>query len=243
MLQFGQMKEDFSDILEGYVLGNWPESEIILRHWLGIPTKNTPIFAWAGFPTFIDNFNTNVWKHQCFSIHFSTGELKYFLNEEKKDVFKDFKEEIEKFPRYFDFISLGSKIKSTVSQCTDMQMFAQELSESQMIAYTNCEEFLRGDMLSWGEIPWVLAGNRQVSELEYLDLQKQICSPQDSSLILIPFPLKKEKFGEQMCSKMSGAVASYTSEQDLEFIINFLANNNNLIEKECIKKVSETENE
>ena len=122
-------------------------------------------------------------------------------------------------------------------------MFAEELSDSQMKAYTNCKEFLKGDLLSWNVIPWVLAGNRKVSELEYLDLQKEICTPQESSLILVPFPLKKEPFGEQMCSKMSSIVASYTSDQDLEFIVKFLANKNNLIENGCIKKVSETENE
>ena len=31
ILQFGRMKEDFSDISEGYIWGNWPESEVISR--------------------------------------------------------------------------------------------------------------------------------------------------------------------------------------------------------------------
>ena len=70
-----------------------------------------------------------------------------------------------------------------------------------------------------------------------------LASGLNSSLILVPFTLKKEPFAEQMCSKMSGLVTDYTSERDLEFIINFLANKNNLIENGCTKKVSETENE
>lgn len=98
-------------------------------------------------------------------------------------------------------------------------------------------------MLSWNDIPWILAGRRQVSELEYLDLETDICKHQDSSLILVPFPLKKEPFAEQMCSKLSGTIASYTNEQDLDLIINFLANKDNLNENGCIKKIDETDDQ
>ena len=251
MMQFGRMKEDFSDITEGYIWGNWPESEIITGQWIGIPT-NPPIMAWVSLPTFTDKFNRNVWKHQCFSINFSTGKVKYFLNGEEKfsepNLYKDVKDDIDPFSRTFDFLSLGcvyqttgSKIKSTLSQYTDLQMFSRELSDSEMISYTSCTDFLKGDLLSWENIPWVLTGKRQVSEIEYLDIHTQVCAPQDTSLTLVPFTLKKEPFGEQMCSKLSGKVASYTNKQDLQLIINFLANRKNLNENGCIEKSSDIE--
>ena len=246
------MKQDFSDISEGYIWGNWPESEVISRQWIGFPVQMTPTFAWAGFPTFVDSFNRNVWKHQCFSINFLTGSLKYFLNGvhqySVQNIYKDIKQELDPFPRYFNFISLGcafqttgSKIKSTVAQLTDLQIFGSELSTSQMKAYTICSQFLKGDLLSWNDIPWVLAGRRQYSELEYLDLEKDICSSQDSSLILVPFPLKKEPYAEHMCSKLSSTIASYTNRQDLDVMVNFLANKDNLFENGCTKKVADVD--
>jgi hypothetical protein len=252
ILQFGRMKQDFSDISEGYIWGNWPESEVISRQWIGFPVQKTPTFAWAGFPTFVDNFNRNVWKHQCFSVNFLTGSLKYFLNGVHQysvpNIYKDIKQELEPFPSYFNFVSLGcafqttgSKIKSTVAQLTDLQMFGSELSTSQMEAYTSCSEFLKGDLLSWNDIPWVLAGRRQLSELEYLDLEKDICASRDSSFILIPFPLKKEPYAEQMCSKLSGSIASYTNKQDLDVMVNFLAKKDNIHENGCTKKVADVD--
>ena len=71
-------------------------------------------------------------------------------------------------------------------------------------------------LLSWDDIPWVLGGRRQVSKLEYLDFDKDICIPQNSSLILLPFPLKQEPHAEQMCSKLSGTVNSYSTQQDVK---------------------------
>ena len=62
-----------------------------------------------------------------------------------------------------------------------------------MKAFTSCKEFPKGDLLNWDEIPWKLAGAKNNSELEYLHLDTQICASQESSLILIPFPLKKEQ--------------------------------------------------
>ena len=73
-------------------------------------------------------------------------------------------------------------------------------------------------MLNWDDIPWVLGGRRQVSKLEYLDFDKDICIPQNSSLILLPFPLKQEPHAEQMCSKLSCTVNSYSTQQDVKLI-------------------------
>ena len=244
ILQFGQMREDFSDISDGYILGNWPESDVTSRQWIGFPVKKTPTFAWAGLPAFVDNFNRNVWKHQCLSVNFLTGSLKYFLNGIHQytvvNIYKDFKEEVDPLPRFFNFVSLGcayqttgSKIKSTVAQYTDLQMFGSELSAGQMRAYTTCSEFLQGDLLSWKDIPWILGGRKQVSELEYLDLEADICASQDLSFLLLPFPLKKEPYAEHMCSKLSSYVASYTNNQDLDVIVNHLANKDSLNENEC----------
>ena len=241
LLQFGRMKEDFSDISEGFIWGNWPNDEVTSSQWLGFPVRKTATYAWASFPTFEDNYTRNVWKHQCFSINFLTGRVKYVLNGKPiynvRNLYQGFKEELDLFPRYFDFLSLGcayqttgSKIKSMVGQISDLQIFGTELRESQMKAYTSCTDFIKGDLLRWDSIPWTLTGRRQVSELEYLDLETEICNAQNSSHILVPIALKKEPFGEQMCSKLSSNIASYTNEQDLEPIVQFLASQINLNE-------------
>jgi hypothetical protein len=84
LLQFGQMKADLTDIMEGYLWGNWPSGEATSYYWIGFPVRKTPTYAWAGLPAFNDNFNRNIWKHQCFTLDFSTGKFKYFLNGIKK---------------------------------------------------------------------------------------------------------------------------------------------------------------
>ena len=55
-------------------------------------------------------------------------------------------------------------MKTIVGQVTDLQIFGSELTDRQMKAFTSCEQFLKGDLLSWDEITWELAGRRHVSE-------------------------------------------------------------------------------
>ena len=252
LLQFGRKKENVSDITEGYLWGTWPIDDVTSNNWIGFPIRRTPVYAWKQLPPFKDHFIINVWKHQCLSIDFSTGEFKYILNGKPiyavKNIFDDFTEELDPFSDYFDFLSVGcafqttgSKVKSLVGQFTDLQMFGSVLDERQMIAYTSCKEYMKGDLLSWDDIPWVLGGRRQLSELEYLDLEKDICIPLDSSLILLPFPLKKEPHAEQMCAKLSSSIASYSNQEDVELIGSFLASKNNLNENGCTTRVSDNE--
>ena len=96
----GDILENFSDISEGYVWGNWPEGDEYSRFWMGIPVR-VPVFGWAGYPKFIDSFNRNVWKHQCFSINFESGMLRYVLNGKKifsvNNIYNEFKEDIQPF--------------------------------------------------------------------------------------------------------------------------------------------------
>ena len=72
-----------------------------------------------------------------------------------------------------------------------------------------------------------------MSKLEYLDFDKDICIPQNSSLILLPFPLKQEPHAEQMCSKLSCTVNSYSTQQDVKLIASYLASKINLNEIGC----------
>ena len=78
-------------------------------------------------------------------------------------------------------------------------------------------------------------------ELEYLDLQRDICAPQDSSLILLPVALKKEPHAQQMCSRISNNIASFTNKTDLDVILNSLASKSNSISNGCISQISETD--
>ena len=253
MFQLGVMGPGLSsDIIQGYIWGNWPSGEETSNLWIGFPVERTATYAWSGVPPFIDKYNRNVWKHQCFAVDFSTGMFTYFLDGIKifsvKNIFKDVKAAMDAFPTQFNFVSLGcsyqsagSKMKSIVGQVTDLQIFNSVLEESEMKAYTNCEKMLKGDLLTWDKIPWILAGSKQVSEIEYLDIQNDICAQQDSSLILLPFPLQKEPHALEMCGRLSSNIASYTNETDLDEILHFLAKRNNLHENECISQTSETE--
>ena len=178
LMQFGRKKENISDISEGYLWGNWPLGDSTSNHWIGFPEHNSPIYAWKQLPAFKDAFILNVWKHQCLSIDFVTGQFKYVLNGEQifttENIFEDFKADVKPFSDYFDFVSLGcafqttgSKVKSTVAQFTDLQIFGSTLGDDQMIEYTSCKQFLQGDLLSWEDTPWVLGGRLNISELEY----------------------------------------------------------------------------
>ena len=80
LLQFGTMGSNLSDIAQGYMWGNWPSGEEISNFWIGFPVHKTPTYVWSGFPPFVDKFNRNVWKHQCFAVDLATGKLKYFCS-------------------------------------------------------------------------------------------------------------------------------------------------------------------
>ena len=71
--------------------------------------------------------------------------------------------------------------------------------------------FLEGDILSWDRENWVLRSPYNRSEMEFLDLEYDICSQSENGLFLVPQKMSVSE-GHHICDKLSGKPVSYRNE-------------------------------
>ena len=72
VMQFGNIKPDFSDLEDGILFGLWPDNhfgkEWKQSAWLAMSPPITN--KWATSPLYVDEFDVHVWKQECFTMNF-----------------------------------------------------------------------------------------------------------------------------------------------------------------------------
>ena len=74
--------------------------------------------------------------------------------------------------------------------------------------------FLEGDILSWDRENWILRSPYNRSEMEFLDLEYDICSQSDDGLFLVPQKMSVSE-GHHVCDKLSGEPVSYRNRVEM----------------------------
>ena len=100
--------------------------------------------------------------------------------------------------------------------------------------------FPEGDILSWDKEPWELRSPWNRSEIEVLDLDKDICTHNDKGLLMVPQKLTFEE-SIHVCKKVAGSVISYVNKTDFEKYVHFLSQSRNMKSTACIQNL-ENEN-
>ena len=101
-----------------------------------------------------------------------------------------------------------------------------------MVSFNHFRLFLEGDVLSWDREEWELRSPWNRSEMEILDLEKDICAGGNTGYFIVP---QKNTFDESihLCKKLSGSVMSYINQTQFEDVVHFASYDNILNIKEC----------
>ena len=102
---FGRIQTDFSDMVEGLILGVY---EFLI--WIGLKYKDNDNYVWVsmGKNEFQD---LQVWRHLCISIEFETGRVNLVDNGEIFYAIQS--EKVRPMSNSINFISIGCFYKST----------------------------------------------------------------------------------------------------------------------------------
>ena len=119
---------------------------------------------------------------------------------------------------------------------TDVQIFGRLLSEKEMEKNTGCEIFLVGDILDMSKTEWVYKNVDNTSKKEIIDLEKEVCNKERTSLHLIPHKLSLKPNGIDMCGKLSGRLAVYSNQQEYQRIERFLSKENTQKSSNCLSE-------
>lgn len=118
---------------------------------------------------------------------------------------------------------------------TDLQIFSRVLSESDMEQITGCDQYMKGDIVDMEKTEWILVNVHNSSEKEMIDLKNEVCKEKGKSLHLIPHKLSFKPQGLEICSKLSGRLAVYSSKEEYEIIENYLSKENIQKSARCLK--------
>ena len=153
------------------------------------------------------------WRHACIHFDFDAGISKIYENGEKlaEKNFQEFKDWRDDLPDFLiNFVSVGCLpgdwgpgVHGGI--VTDFNLFGKELSEEEMINWTNCKERFPGDIINWDQEEWSFrrTGKEQdpvfgenepkinwdtddnttlsTSTIEYLDYEYDICDMRNES--------------------------------------------------------------
>ena len=166
---FGNIKEDFSDMDQGYLFGIWETGP-----WLAYKDSDDTVHEWVSLgQNAIPDFQ--IWRHSCIAINFETGDIT--LVENGNTRFRVNSQKLVRLRR-ISFVSAGCYYKSSGymsmhGRVTDLQMYSKELTEEDMKMITNCEDRTEGDVISWGNTEWVVSGKNKTLE-ETLNMDKDV---------------------------------------------------------------------
>ena len=77
MVSVGNLEPDYSDISSGFLFATWPDNpegkEWKQSAWLAMSPPVTNV--WAAAPLYVDQYDTQVWKHECFTVDWASGGL------------------------------------------------------------------------------------------------------------------------------------------------------------------------
>ena len=98
---FGSIKEDFTDMDEGYLFGVWETGP-----WLAYKGSNNTVHEWVALgENFLHDFQ--IWRHSCFSIDFEAGKIRLVENGETRHEMNSL--ELLR-PRTINFVSIDYRV-------------------------------------------------------------------------------------------------------------------------------------
>ena len=107
-----------------------------------------------------------IWRHTCFTFDFDTGETK--LVENGKVRFKSQSNDIQKLGSTMNHVAAGcfyrtsgTGYQSMYGRVTDVQIFGNVLSDTELEEITGCRARREGDVLSWDTAKWVISGRKR----------------------------------------------------------------------------------
>ena len=157
----------------------------------------------------VEGFELLAWRHTCLSIDFSDGRSVLYENGELQyeDTFEEYLQFKDKMPPYVNMISIGCAYglfeDSNVGVVSDFQLFGRSLSKEEMKDMTACSRRFYGDILSWDQEPWIFNKTEGVSEVEYLEFEKDVCDMKEKNSHVFPMQIPFSK-SLKLCEKVSG---------------------------------------
>ena len=129
---------------------------------------------------------------------------------------------------------------SMYGRITDLQLWDRILEEKEMESITGCEDIKEGNLLNMATSNWILNNMFNSSEKEMVDLESEVCSKSQKSIHLVPYKLSLKPHGMDMCNKLSGRMAGYSTKEEYENIVQFMSKANHQKTKHCVVKGKNT---
>ena len=135
---FGTLRSDFLEMEEGVIFAVWETGP-----WLGVKYQAGPSYHWVALG---ENFmhDLQIWRHTCFTVDFDTGETK--LVENGKVRFKSQSDDIQKLGSTMNHVAAGcfyrtsgTGYQSMYGRVTDVQIFGNDLSDTELEEITGCQ--------------------------------------------------------------------------------------------------------
>ena len=197
----GNLTKDWTQVEKGFDFSIWPSGP-----WVGL--RNNGTTTWVGMGEG-NGFELLAWRHTCLSISFVDGHS--LLYENGKLQYEDSFEEYILFSDNMDFsvnmISIGCAYglykDSDVGVVTDFQIFGRILPQLEMEEWTGCKKRLYGDIVNWDLEEWVFNKTDNISEVEYLEFDNDICHGSYYSNHVFPLSVTFQK-ALKLCEKVSG---------------------------------------
>ena len=240
VLGFGNINPEMTDMVNGVFLAVYETGP-----WLAMKATGDPAYSWLGYGEHYFR-DLQVWRHSCFALDFTNGATK--LVENGKKVFEGNSKDLIKVGKSLNgninFVSVGCYYRpegpmgymSMVGSVTDAQIFGRILDDQEMMKMTSCTSFLVGDVLSWATTAWILRGQQNLSIKEEMELDKDVCQSRETSLHLVPYAMNYKYSSLDVCSKLSGEIAGYVTQADLEKKERFLSTRNILRSENCLSE-------
>jgi hypothetical protein len=199
----GNLTEDWSQVEKGFDFSIWPSGP-----WVGLRSNGTTIWVGMGEG---DGFELLAWRHTCLSISFIDGHSLLYENGklQYEDIFEEYVLFRDNMPFSVNMISLGCAYglykDSDVGVITDFQIFGRILPRQDMEEWTGCKQRLYGDIVSWDSEDWFFNKTENISEVEYLEFDNNICQARNYSNHVFPLSVTFQK-ALKLCEKVSGKV-------------------------------------
>ena len=236
---FGTIKEDYTDMVEGLLLG-------VYEHliWIGVKYNESDNLVWVSLGK--NEFKElQVWRHLCLSVQFNTGEL--HLADNGEIFYKVRSEKVKRLGKTMNFVSAGCFFKSSGNtlymsmqgEITDFQIFSRILSESEMKEVTGCKNRMVGDIIDWDKTVWISNSSLDTITRDALDWKMDVCGKSQQSFNIVPLKVDFEPESLTMCKKFSTRLASYEVEDELSAITRYLSKKHILSTEACLTKKEE----
>ena len=151
---------------------------------------------------------------------------------------KDIKDTANLFTPGCLYRATGAKYMSMYGSITDVQVHGHGLLVDDMVAYTNCNKILQGDIISWLSTSWRLTSPFNLTQVEILDLERDICPRNNHSLLLVPQRMTFNE-GLRTCQKFSGHLAIYKERREFDQITRFMSRTAHSFSEDCSSPVRE----